>query len=563
MPSKIDLPPCETNRLADVADLITSALSSRSRREKLGLVMKRKGYIPKLLQLFQACKKSKTTKALHQLNGIMKGILRLGKTSLFEVMFSEKYIMDVIGCLEYDPSLAQPKHHKQLSRQRAKLKKIVPIKDPKIQKKFHQMYQAQYIQANFLPNPPDLGENYPFVLNSFIRRKKEEILRVLEKDEEFLSDLFAQLTNEDTAEDERLELVNFLKEVCTFSLMFQKKRQKFLQRSIKLGILSTLAILIGMDDLQVRGAAADILSDLAGYCPFMVQEFVMKEAQQNHLDTNLISVLTEQLIRRHGPEFGEAEQLTDLLCTLLDPGNLLPTAKAAQVFQFLNYFYTCCLPVLTAPLSANAAEGTCEIDDHQTAKLLSLILKLLTYCLEWHKEHMRHYVISRDLLRRVLVLMNSKHTFLALNAFQFMNKVICLRDEFYNHYITQGNLLEPFLLAVLENGAVYQLLIPTVIELLEFIKLEDGMSLSGYLVDNFCQALGSINYVQTFGLKTNNEKEEQQQEQKVSSVPHRGSPSKKATLRPAVAAPKRRLQMDCTDHEEEEIVKRKRARHCC
>ncbi|KAJ7409694.1 protein phosphatase 4 regulatory subunit 3B [Pitangus sulphuratus] len=447
MPSKIDLPPCEAKRLGDIADLITSALSSRSRREKLGLVMKRKGYIPKLLQLFKACKKSKATKALRQLNGIMKAILQLGKTSLFEVMFSEKYIMDVIGCLEYDPSLAQPKHHKQLSRERAKLKKIVPIKDPKIQKKFHQMYQAQYIQANFLPNPPDFGENYPFVLNSFIHRKKEEILRVLEKDEEFLSDLFAQLTNEDTAEDERLEL--------------------------------------GMDDLQVRGVAADILSDLAGYRPFMVQEFVMKEAQQSHLDTNLISVLTEQLIRRHSAEFGEAEQLTDLLCTLLDPGNLLPTAKAAQVFQFLNYFYTCCLPVLTAPLLANAAEGTCEID-----------------------------------------------------AFQFVNKVIGLRDEFYNHYIAQGNLLEPFLLAVLENGAVYHLLIPTVIELLEFIKLEDGMSLGGYLADNFCQALGSINYVQTFGLKTNNEKEEQQQEQKVNSVPHRGSPSKKVTLRSAVAAPK-------------------------
>ncbi|NXM06465.1 P4R3B phosphatase, partial [Tyrannus savana] len=520
------LPPCETNRLRDISDLITSALSSRSRREKLGLVMKRKGYIPKLLKLFQACKKSRTTKVLHQLNKIMKGILHLGKTSLFEVMFSEKYIMDVIGCLEYDPSLAQPKHHKQLCRERAKLKKIVPIKDPRIQKKFHQMYQAQFIQANFFPNPPDFRENNPFVLNSFIHRKKEEILRVLEKDEEFLSDLFAQLTNEDAAEDERLELVNFLKEICTFSLMFQKKRQKFLQRSIKLGILSTLAILIGMDDLQVRGVAADILSDLADYRPFMVQEFVMKEAQQSYLDTNLISVLTEQLIRCHGPEFGEAEQLTDLLCTLLDPGNLRPTAKAAQVFQFLNYFYTCCLPVLTAPLVANAAEGTCEIgnenfffhpfrllmfiNDHQTAKLLSLILKLLTYCLEWHKEHMRHYIISRDLLRRVLVLMNSKHTFLALNAFQFVNKVLGLRDEFYNHYIAQGNLLEPFLLALLENGAVYHLFIPTVIELLEFIKLEDGVSLSGYLVDNFCQALGSINYVQTFGLKTNSEKEEQQ-----------------------------------------------------
>ncbi|NWU80350.1 P4R3B phosphatase, partial [Onychorhynchus coronatus] len=528
----VDLPPCETNRLGDISDLVTSALSSRSRREKLALAMKRKGYIPKLLELFQACEQSETTEALHQLNGIMRGILHLGQSSVFEVMFSKQCITDVIGCLEYDPSLAQPKHHRRLSTERAKLKKIVPIRDSKIQKKFHQMYQAEYIQANFLPNSPDFGENYPSILTSFIRRRKEEILRVLEKDEKFLSDLFARLTNEATAEDERLELVNFLKELCAFSLMFQNKRQKFLQRSAKLGIFPTLEILMGMDDLQVRAAATDILSDLAGFRPFMVQEFVMKEAQQSDLDTDLIRVIIKQLICHSYPEFEGAEQLMDLLCTLLDPRNLPRTAQASKVFEFLNFFYTRCLPVLTAPLSANAPEGTRAIgnekfyffppfrllmfiNDYPMAKLLALILKLLTYCVEWHKEHMRHYIISRDLLRGVLVLMNSKHTFLAFGAFKFIKKIIGLKDELYNWYITQGNLLEPFLLAVLENGAMYQLLTSTVIELLEFIKLEDGKSLIGHLVDYFCQALGSINYVQTFGLKPKYEKEEHQQEHKV------------------------------------------------
>ncbi|XP_017676791.1 PREDICTED: serine/threonine-protein phosphatase 4 regulatory subunit 3B-like [Lepidothrix coronata] len=556
----IDLPPCETNRLGDIADLVTSALSSCSRREKLALAMKRKGYIPKLLELFQACEQSETTEALHQLYGIMRGILHLGKSSLFEVMFSKECIMDVIGCLEYDPSLAQPKHHRQFATKRANLKKIVPIRDSKIQKKFHQMYQAQYIQANFLPNP-DFGENYPSNLTSFIRRKKEEIFRVLEKDEEFLSDVFVQLTNEATAEDERLELVNFLKELCASSLMFYQRREKFLQRSAKLGILPTLEILIGMNDLQVRAAATDILSDLADFSPFMVQEFVMKEAQRSDLDTDLISVVIEQLICHSDPESGGAEQLMDVLCTLLDPGNLLRAAEAPQVSEFLNFFYTCCIPVLTAPLLANAGEGTLEIDDYQVAKLLALILKLLTFCVEWHKEHMRHYIISRDLLRRVPVLMNSKHTFLALSAFKFIRKIIGLRDEHYNCYMARGNLLEPFLLAVLENGAVYHLLTSAVFELLEFIRLEDGKSLIGHLVEKFCQALGTIDYVQTFGLKPKYEKEKHQQEQKVNSVPCRGCSSKKKTPRPAVAAPKRRLRADCSDHEDQcNTVKRKRPR---
>ncbi|XP_027562295.1 serine/threonine-protein phosphatase 4 regulatory subunit 3B-like [Neopelma chrysocephalum] len=556
----MDLPPCETDRLGDIADLVTSALSSCSRKEKLALAMKRKGYIPKLLELFLACEQSGTTEALQQLSGIMRGILRFGKAGLFEVMFSEQCILDVIGCLQYDPSVAEPIRHRQFSTERAMLKNIVPIRDSKIQKKYHQMYQAQYIQDHVLPHLPEFGEYFP-ILAPFIRRKKEEIFRALEEDEKFLSALFVQLTNEATTEDERLELVEFLQELCAFSLMFYQRREKFLQRSAKLGIFSTLETLIGMDDQEVRATATDILSELADYCPFVVQEFVMKEAQQRDLDTDLISVVIEQLICHSHPESVEAVQLMDLLCTLLDPGNLLHAAEASQVFEFLNFFYTCRIPLLTVPISVNAEEGTCEIDDYQVAQLLALILKFLTYCVEWHKEHMRHYIISGNLLRRVLLLMYSKHTFLALNAFHFIKKILRLGDELYNRYIAQGNLLEPFLLAVLENGALYHLLIPTVTELLELIKLEDGKSLMEHLVDYFCQALGIINYVQTFGLQPEYEEEEPQQEQQVNSVPCCSSSSRKATLRTAGAAPKRRLQGDYTDDEDQEnTVQRKRPR---
>lgn len=53
-------------------------------------------------------------------------------------------------------------------------------------------------------------------------------------------------------------------------------------------------------------------------------------------------------------------------------------------------------------------------DNYQTAQLLALILELLTFCVEHHTYHIKNYIMNKDLLRRVLVLMNSKHTFLAL-----------------------------------------------------------------------------------------------------------------------------------------------------
>jgi hypothetical protein len=53
-------------------------------------------------------------------------------------------------------------------------------------------------------------------------------------------------------------------------------------------------------------------------------------------------------------------------------------------------------------------------DDFQSAQLQSLILDLLTFCIEHHTFHIKNYIISKDLLRRVLLLLKSRHRFLAL-----------------------------------------------------------------------------------------------------------------------------------------------------
>ncbi|NXS11049.1 P4R3B phosphatase, partial [Neodrepanis coruscans] len=303
----------------------------------------------------------------------------------------------------------------------------------------------------------------------------------------------------------------------------------------------------GMDDLQVRSAATDIFSYLVEFSPSMVREFVMQEAQQSDDDILLINVVIEQMICDTDPELGGAVQLMGLLRTLIDPENMLATANKTEKSEFLNFFYNHCMHVLTAPLLANTAEEKCEkaadpggdlvpgcallvlvslkwflslADNYQTAQLLALILELLTFCVEHHTYHIKNYIMNKDLLRRVLVLMNSKHTFLALCALRFMRRIIGLKDEFYNRYITKGNLFEPVINALLDNGTRYNLLNSAVIELFEFIRVVNIKSLIAHIVENFYNALESIEYVQTFkGLKTKYEQEKDRQNQKLNSVP--------------------------------------------
>ncbi|XP_036291257.1 serine/threonine-protein phosphatase 4 regulatory subunit 3B isoform X4 [Pipistrellus kuhlii] len=478
----IDLPTCELNKLEEIADLVTSVLSSPIRREKLALALENEGYIKKLLQLFQACENLENTEGLHHLYEIIRGILFLNKATLFEVMFSDECIMDVVGCLEYDPSLAQPKRHREFLTKTAKFKEVIPITDSELRQKIHQTYRVQYIQDIILPTPSVFEENFLSTLTSFIFFNKVEIVSMLQEDEKFLSEVFAQLTDEATDDDKRRELVNFFKEFCAFSQTLQpQNRDAFFKTLAKLGILPALEIVMGMDDLQVRSAATDIFSYLVEFSPSMVREFVMQEAQQSDDDILLINVVIEQMICDTDPELGGAVQLMGLLRTLIDPENMLATTNKTEKSEFLNFFYNHCMHVLTAPLLTNTSEDRYEKDN---------------------------------------IVGPNKNSMICPGALRFMRRIIGLKDEFYNRYITKGNLFEPVINALLDNGTRYNLLNSAVIELFEFIRVEDIKSLTSHIVENFYKALESIEYVQTFkGLKTKYEQEKDRQNQKLNSVP--------------------------------------------
>lgn len=135
------------------------------------------------------------------------------------------------------------------------------------------------------------------------------------------------------------------------------------------------------------------------------------------------------------PDLGMAVQLSSILRLLLDPENMMATSvvnvcinrlhnKSPIIFlnqqkseksEFLSFFYKNCMNVLTNPLLANTVDGKPKKEDSQTAQLLSLILELLSFCVEHHTFHIRQFVIQKDMLRKILVLMKSKHTFLVLS----------------------------------------------------------------------------------------------------------------------------------------------------
>ncbi|KAK6999143.1 Serine/threonine-protein phosphatase 4 regulatory subunit 3A, partial [Biomphalaria glabrata] len=495
----IELPPCETSKLEEIAELFSSVLPSPIRREKLAVAIEAESYIRKLVDLFHMCEDLENIDGLHHLYEIFKSIFLLNKNALFEIMFSDDIIFDIIGILEYDPTSPTPTKHREYLRNTAKFKEVVPMTNSELETKIHQTYRVQYIQDVILPTPSVFEENMLSSLSSFIFFNKVEIVSMIQDDVKFLTTLFAQLTGEETDDNHRRDLVLFLKEFCTFSQTLQQpNRESFYKTLSNLGILSSIEIILGLDDEKMKLAAIDIFSYIVEFSPSMVREFILHESISVDDEDLLINLVIEQMINDTDPELGGAVQLIGILRLLLDPENMLATASKTEKSEFLSFFYKHSMHVLTAPLFANTADNKPSRDDYQSAQLLGLILELLTFCVEHHTYHIKNYIITKDVLRRVLVLLKSRHSFLVLCALRFCRKIIGLKEEFYNRYIIKENLFRPIVDAFLANGDRYNLINSAMIELFEFIKVEDIKSLSTYIVETFQKDLEGIKYVKTF-----------------------------------------------------------------
>lgn len=525
----IDLPPCEIGKLEEISELVSSCLPSPVRREKLASAIENEGYIKKLLNLFQMCEDLENTEGLHHLYEIFKNIFLLNKNALFELMFAEDTIFDVVGCLEFDPSLSTPKRHRQYLKSIAAFHEVIKINNPELLSKIHQTYRVQYIQEVVLPTPSVFEENMLSTLSSFIFFNKNEIVTQLQEDEKFLTELFNQLTDEDTDENRRKELVLFLKEFFSFSTTLQPQaRESFFKTLNSLGVLQAMEVTLASENktsctngdktlkhlnvFQItKSASIDILRYTVDFSPSMVREYMLQQLSSTEDDTLLMNVVIEQMTCDSDPEMGGAVQLMYIIRDLLDPENMLGAVNNKQEkTDFLIYFYKHCMHVLIGPLLTNTVNDKPEREDSCTVQLLSLILELLTFCVEHHTYHIKNYILHKDLLRRILVLMMSRHTFLVLAALRFMRKIVGLKDEFYNRYIIKGNLFAPVIDALVKNNGRYNMMDSAICEMFEHIRSEDIKSLSTHVVENFGQIVDKVIYVNTF--KALRQKYEQQQD---------------------------------------------------
>ncbi|VDK36884.1 unnamed protein product [Taenia asiatica] len=502
-----ELPPCELSRLEEIAELFSTHLNLLQKRERLVAAVDRSNYIRQLIDLFHKAEDLEDLNSLHFLYEIFRQLILFNKQILYETLFSDDVILDVIGILEYNPGGRT--RHRDFLRNQANFREALPLHNSKLINKIHQTYRVQYIQDCCLPPPSLFDEQSMNNLKSFISSNKMGILSALQEDREIMLRLFTCLKSPETSDSHRRELVLFVKEFCNLSVQTDQK-EAFLGTLSAHGALSTVEVLLSNNDHDIKSAALVILQAFVENQPSIVREHVCKEGARQHRDENiLINLMITQLLEDPDPELGDAYQLGYMLRILIDPDTMNNPSARSEKSEFLSFFYKRCIGTLTKPLFDNTVHGTIScgkpffvtynlIDNYHSALVLSNVLDLLIFCIETHTYHMKNYCLHRDLVKRVLVLLRSTHKFLVLSALRLLRKMIQLKEEFYNRYLIKNSLFKPVVELFAANGHRYNMIDSAIVELFEYILMEDITSLINYAVNDHWDILSKITYVNTF-----------------------------------------------------------------
>ncbi|KAJ2654849.1 Platinum sensitivity protein, partial [Coemansia sp. RSA 1200] len=141
------IPKPSMDKLTEISRIITEAGQSLLQRDKLVAFIIDNDYIGQLHELHEVCEDLGAIEALHVIYDIVKHIILLNSSSLFEHIIRDDTIVDLAAMLEYDPDHpVEPGTFRELLHNNARYKQIIPIKDPEMKDKIHQTFRLQCLK---------------------------------------------------------------------------------------------------------------------------------------------------------------------------------------------------------------------------------------------------------------------------------------------------------------------------------------------------------------------------------------------------------------------------------
>ncbi|ESQ49366.1 hypothetical protein EUTSA_v10020042mg [Eutrema salsugineum] len=493
-----ELPAVELTTLPLILKIVTeSGITDQMRLTEL--ILKDHGFFRNLMGVFKICEDLENVDGLHMIFNIVKGIILLNSSQILEKIFGDELIMEIIGCLEYDPGVPHSQHHRNFLKEHVVFKEAIPIKDPLVLSKIHQTYRIGYLKDVVLARV--LDDAIVANLNSVIHANNAIVVSLLKDDSTFIQELFARLRSPSTSMESKKNLVYFLHEFCSLSKSLQVVQQLRLFRDlINEGIFHVIEEVLQIPDQKLVLTGTDILILFLTQDPNLLRSYVVRTE-----GTPLLGLLVKGMME----DFGDKMhcQFLEIIRTLLDANALSGGAQRANI---MDIFYEKHLPELVDVITASCPEKSGNTSDGASKRIrtkpevLLNICELLCFCIMQDSSRTKCSFLQNNVTEKVLHLTRRKEKYLVVAAIRFVRTLLSVHDEYVQNYVVKNDMLKPIIDVFIANGNRYNLLNSAVLDLLEHIRKGNATLLLKYIVDTFWDQLAPfqcLTSIQAFKVK--------------------------------------------------------------
>ncbi|KAJ3669640.1 hypothetical protein LUZ60_011590 [Juncus effusus] len=491
-----EIPPVELSSLPLLLKtILESSIADQMRVAEL--ISQDQEFFPKLVDLFKMCEDLENMDGLQMIYKLVRGIILFNNPAIFDKIFSDEFIMDIIGALEYEPDVSKTQKHRSFLKDHVVFKEAIPIKNSMVLTKIHQSYRVGYIKDVILPRVLDDGTIAS--LNSIVHANNAAVISMLKDDSCFIQELFAKMKSPDVSEASRRDLVLFLHEFCTLSKSLQIVQQLRLFRDLaNEGVFEIMADVLQSQDKKIVSAGTDILILFLNQDPNLLRSFIIQQEGNTLLGLLVKGMLTD---------FGEYMhcQFLEIIRILMDAYTMSGSQRDAiiEIFyerhldQLVDVIAQSCPPRNNSRVSVSVNSHNNNISSFVPAKseILMNICELLCFCVIHHPYRIKCNFLMNNAIEKILMLTRRRERVLAVAAVRFMRTIISRNDEHLLRHIVKNNLLKPVIEAFCENGNRYNMLHSGILELIEYIRKDNLKPLVIYVVETFAEQLKKFEHL--------------------------------------------------------------------
>uniref|UniRef100_A0A0E0H9V4 Serine/threonine-protein phosphatase 4 regulatory subunit 3-like central domain-containing protein n=1 Tax=Oryza nivara TaxID=4536 RepID=A0A0E0H9V4_ORYNI len=414
------LPPLDLSSLSSILKTILEcSMTERMRVSVAELILQYHDFFPQLVNLFRTCESSGNMDALHMIFRLVKGIILLNSSAIYDKIFSDDFILEIIGALEYDPEAHTVQNHRTFLKEHVVFKEDVIL-------------------------PRVLDDSTMASIAAIIHANNAAVVCLLKDDASFVKELFAKMRSSNISAESKRELsqdkvlvsagtdilVYFLNQDPNLLRSYIARQENSQEGNSLLGLL-------------VQGMVTDFGEGM--HCQFLEILKILMDEFATNMPTNYrgaIDVFHEKHL----------DKLIDVIALASSPMDI------------------------TQSTSSPVGVGT-RVENHSVkTEILSNICELLCFCVVHHPNKIKVNFLRSNSVEKILTLTHRREKVLVVAAVRFMRTVIARNDELLLSHVIKFNSLKPIIEVFVENGDRYNMLHSVVLELLEYIRklMESG-----------------------------------------------------------------------------------------